>query len=110
METMNIKNVYAAIHARAAAEVEPEPRSRDLDELLRGGNVVMNYQPQFDLKTGAVRGLEALLRAKDAHGRPLNPAELIDRAERGAAVGRQLPRNHVLLPIASCCLTQNFLA
>ncbi len=86
MDTMNLKNIYAAINARAAAQVEPEPRSRDLDELLRGGAVVMNYQPQFDLKTGAVRGLEALLRAKDAHGRPLNPAELIDRAERGGLI------------------------
>ncbi len=72
--------------ARAKAQVETEPRSRELDELLHGGTVVMNYQPQFDLKSGAVRGLEALLRAKDGDGRPLNPAELIDRAERGGLI------------------------
>ncbi len=86
MDTMNLKNVYAAINARAAAQIETEPRSRDLDQLLLGGKVVMNYQPQFDLKTGEVRGLEALLRATDANGRPLNPAELIDRAERGGVM------------------------
>ncbi len=84
MECLNTQNVHMdlATHIDLGRVTTQLPTSAALTQLLEGGVVTMHYQPQFCLETGAVRGLEALLRAQDLHGNRLNPAELVSQAER----------------------------
>ncbi len=60
--------------------------SARLRGLLRGGEVNLAYQPQFDLASGEVRGVEALLRVRALNGDGLNPAELITAAEHDGLI------------------------
>nr|WP_315203073.1 GGDEF domain-containing phosphodiesterase [uncultured Albidiferax sp.] len=61
-----------------------------LDEKLRvllidwisAGRAPLAYQPKCDLRTGEVLAAEALLRAKDASGRPISPPLVLEVAAR----------------------------
>jgi diguanylate cyclase (GGDEF)-like protein len=46
------------------------------------GALVLHYQPVFDLRSGVVRGVEALCRLRTADGRLLPPAVFLPPAER----------------------------
>lgn len=61
-------------------------QSQKLNCLLQGGNINLAYQPQFDLATGKLRGVEALLRVVNLAGQRLNPAELVATAERNGVI------------------------
>lgn len=75
---------------RAARE-----RARLLEELRRllgparsrGHDLVVHYQPQVDLVTGAVRGVEALVRWQHPRHGLLSPAQFIALAEQEGLMG-----------------------
>jgi diguanylate cyclase (GGDEF)-like protein/PAS domain S-box-containing protein len=56
-------------------------RERDLDGAVNRDEFVLHYQPEFDLQTGSVIGVEALLRWEHPHCGLLAPGEFIGVAE-----------------------------
>ena len=53
----------------------------DLRRALERGEFYLHYQPQVDVSTGYITGVEALLRWEDALGNPISPAAFIPLAE-----------------------------
>ena len=53
----------------------------DLRRALDREEFYLNYQPQVDVATGRITGVEALIRWKDAQGKFISPAEFIPLAE-----------------------------
>ncbi len=82
---------------------------RDLRDALEKGQLSLNYQPQLDLKTGAVIGAEALLRwwkpdnSKEG-GRFISPGEFIPVAEQSGLI---VPIGEWVLETA-CLAAQNW--
>lgn len=64
----------ASLEQRAAMEIA-------LRDALKRCVIVPHYQPLIDLKTGALRGFEALARWTDGDGRQVPPIEFITLAE-----------------------------
>jgi EAL domain-containing protein (putative c-di-GMP-specific phosphodiesterase class I) len=59
---------------------------RDLRESLRTGNgLILHYQPQVDMNTGAVQGAEALVRWQ-FNGSLIHPGDFIPVAERSGLI------------------------
>jgi diguanylate cyclase (GGDEF)-like protein len=54
---------------------------RDLRAAFYGGDLEVQYQPQFDITTGNISGAEALLRWTHDKQGPISPAEFIPLAE-----------------------------
>ena len=83
--------MYLAKDSRAGFEVYHADRDRHsprrlalLGELRRGiedGNLVLHYQPKADMRTGAIRGVEALVRWEHAEHGLIPPDEFIPLAE-----------------------------
>ncbi len=48
----------------------------------------LSYQPQWDLASGSITGLEALVRCRDENGGLVPPARLLPVAERTALIGK----------------------
>ena len=96
-----VQNADAALHegkSRGRARIQPftgDIRARahsrlDLERALRAAlrndELHLHYQPQVDLRTGAVTGLEALARwTRPGHG-PVPPARFIPAAEAAGLV------------------------
>jgi diguanylate cyclase len=59
---------------------------RDLDRALSAGEFTLYYQPIVDLRTGAVRAAEALLRWTRADGTHVPPDAFIPVAEQSGAI------------------------
>ena len=53
----------------------------DLRRALERGEFYLHYQPQVDVASGHITGVEALLRWQDARGNPISPATFIPLAE-----------------------------
>ena len=53
----------------------------DLREAMRSGQLRLDYQPIFDLKTDAISGFEALMRWEHPERGPIHPVEFIPVAE-----------------------------
>jgi diguanylate cyclase (GGDEF)-like protein/PAS domain S-box-containing protein len=75
---------------------KPDSSTRALREMrlesalrhaLDDGELVLHYQPQVDLSTGAVVGAEALLRWTSPELGKVSPAEFIPVAERSGLIG-----------------------
>jgi Amt family ammonium transporter len=64
---------------RALERLEMET---ELERAIRGGELVMFYQPEVDLRTNRIIGFEALVRWKHPRRGLLPPAEFIPLAER----------------------------
>ncbi len=64
----------------AAARIKSNLESRLLDALSRG-ELQQHYQPLFNLATGRMTGVEALLRCSDNLGQPIPPEQIIAVAE-----------------------------
>jgi diguanylate cyclase (GGDEF)-like protein/PAS domain S-box-containing protein len=65
-----------------AAALESQLLERELARALREDELFLNYQPQFDLKSGAIAGIEVLLRWQHpARGR-LTAADFLADAEQ----------------------------
>ena len=60
-----------------AAEQERLTLEHALHRALKQDEFTLHYQPQFDLRSGRMVGVEALLRWKPANGAPISPAEFI---------------------------------
>jgi diguanylate cyclase (GGDEF)-like protein len=64
-------------------EVQQQVQMEDeMWRALENNQFVLHYQPVVDLKTGAIRGAEALLRWPNDHGTWLSPEEFIPIAEK----------------------------
>src|ERR1700761_4580297 len=63
----------ARSHARIAC---------DLGEAIAHQDIIVHYQPQFDLRTGHACGLEALARWRRYDGQDMPPSVFIPIAER----------------------------
>ncbi|PSB57045.1 putative bifunctional diguanylate cyclase/phosphodiesterase [Chamaesiphon polymorphus] len=57
-----------------------------LDRAIADCKLFLHYQPQLDILTGKIIGIEALLRCQDLHGNLLSPAELIPMAEETGSI------------------------
>ncbi len=64
----------ASVQARLQLET-------DLRRALEKNEFFLNYQPQVDAQNRRVTGIEALLRWRDAAGKPVSPARFIPLAE-----------------------------
>ncbi|XZE21540.1 EAL domain-containing protein [Pirellulaceae bacterium SH449] len=56
--------------------------SSPLLEILKGDRIYSHFQPVFERDGKTVWGYECLMRAKDADGKPLSPAQLLDWARQ----------------------------
>ena len=57
-----------------------------LRDAVMNEQFMLYYQPQYDMKTNELRGVEALIRWKDDSGRMISPAEFIPIAERTGTI------------------------
>ncbi len=57
-----------------------------LDRAIVDGQLFLHYQPQIDIQTGAIIGIEALLRCQDNHAKTINPADFIPIAEESGSI------------------------
>ncbi len=56
------------------------------DRTIEDRNLRLHYQPQIDINTGKIIGVEALLRCQDLQAKFINPNELIPIAEETGAI------------------------
>lgn len=59
-----------------------------LRKAIEGGKLHLNYQPQVDMRTGQVRGLEALVRWRDDDHGVINPVDFVAVAEASGLVSQ----------------------
>ncbi len=57
-----------------------------LKEAVFNQNFTLNFQPQYYVGSGKLRGVEALIRWKDTDGRMISPAVFIPIAEKNGAI------------------------
>jgi diguanylate cyclase (GGDEF)-like protein/PAS domain S-box-containing protein len=79
----NIQFFSDEMNAAAVAKTDLESRLR---EALSSGELQQHYQPQIDLATGKVSGVEALLRWYDLDGNLIPPGEIISVAEESGLI------------------------
>lgn len=64
--------------------------SIEIENMLKGAMVQKQfslfYQPQYDVQTGRLRGVEALIRWHDESGKMISPAEFIPIAEKNGSI------------------------
>ncbi|MBR4926896.1 MAG: EAL domain-containing protein [Alphaproteobacteria bacterium] len=63
----------------------------DLERAVRKEEFIFFYQPQFDLKTGQVKGVEALIRWCHPQKGMINPADFIPMLERTKLINQVTP-------------------
>ena len=86
MSGRNTASLYDA-HLKKTLDAQNQVKQK-VDEALEKGGFMMVYQPQIDLKSGKVCGIEALARIRDDI---ISPAVFIPVAERNGLI-RQLGR------------------
>lgn len=59
---------------------------KKLKDAVLNKQFMLYYQPQYDIKGGGLRGVEALIRWKDDSGRMISPAEFIPIAEKTGSI------------------------
>jgi diguanylate cyclase (GGDEF)-like protein len=78
----------------------------DLRRAIQNGELHLHYQPQVDLLTGAVRGVEALVRWHHPEHGPVAPDTFVPLAERGGLV-RSLTRLVLETAVEHCAMWRN---
>ena len=73
----------------------------DLRQALRGGELLLHYQPKFDASTLALNGVEALVRWQHPSRGLLSPGAFIDVAEQVGLMA-ELGRRVLDLALAQC--------
>ena len=79
-----------AIAFNATMEAERQIRhriERRLRLALANHELMLHFQPVFEIKTGHLRGFEALVRLNDDAGRPIPPSAFIPVAEEVGLIG-----------------------
>jgi diguanylate cyclase (GGDEF)-like protein len=71
------------LHTKIYRKIQIEKGLRDA---LENDEFLLNYQPQIDVLTGAVNGVEALLRWKNSDMGSISPAEFIPIAEESGLI------------------------
>jgi EAL domain-containing protein (putative c-di-GMP-specific phosphodiesterase class I) len=71
---------------RADEAVDVMQRYRELQRALEEGEFRLYYQPEVSFKTGAIEGLEALVRWRTADGAIVPPADFIPFAESSGLI------------------------
>ena len=71
---------------RDAAVAERMEREAELRQAIPGGQLVLHYQPKLNLRSGAWRGVEALVRWQHPRRGLLPPAEFIPLAEESSLI------------------------
>lgn len=79
----NIQFFSDDMNVAALARTDLESRLR---QALNNGELQQHYQPQINLATGRVTGVEALLRWYDSHGDLIHPAQIISVAEESGLI------------------------
>lgn len=74
-----------AIHASTLERLELE---NELRRALQRGEFILHYQPQVDVRTGRICGVEALLRWQRGEGGLVPPQEFITVAEKAGLIVR----------------------
>lgn len=59
---------------------------KKMEKALKGQNFFMYYQPQYDTKTGDIRGVEALVRWREDNGNIVSPETFIPIAEKNGSI------------------------
>jgi len=81
------RNCYAFYQARMRTEADARLRlSARLRKAIESGGLHLHYQPQVDMRTGELRGLEALVRWHDADFGDIRPADFVAVAETAGLV------------------------
>jgi diguanylate cyclase (GGDEF)-like protein len=85
----NGKNQYE-IYTIAISNVATERLRLEniLYQAIEEEQFLLHYQPQVDLKTGKVTGIEALVRCQDRYGKLISPADFIPIAEETGSIDR----------------------
>jgi diguanylate cyclase (GGDEF)-like protein len=73
-----LDGVSAALAARSLNVAE--------DKQFNERKLLLHYQPQLDIHTGKIIGVEALLRCQDLHAKLISPADLIPIAEETGSI------------------------
>ncbi len=87
LELDKLRNAVARTTAAAPAAIEVEeltpewPTGEDLRRALDAGELVLHYQPEVDLVTRKIVGVEALLRWQHPSRGLIYPSAFIDKAE-----------------------------
>ncbi|MCO5977858.1 EAL domain-containing response regulator [Ideonella oryzae] len=69
-------------HSLPPARLQPSVTASDLDAALRSGVLQVHYQPKVDIRSGLLRGVEALARWTHPALGPIPPDQFIPLAER----------------------------
>jgi diguanylate cyclase (GGDEF)-like protein len=85
----NGKNQYE-IYTIAISHVATERLRLEniLYQAIESEQLFLHYQPQVDLKTGKIAGIEALVRCQDRYGKLISPADFIPIAEETGSIDR----------------------
>lgn len=81
--TNQLKYFEAPIYKDFLDNVNLENR---LKEAISMNRFVLYYQPQYDSKSGVLRGVEALIRWKDENGKIISPGSFIPLAEKSGLI------------------------
>jgi diguanylate cyclase (GGDEF)-like protein len=88
----NSYEIYPPIDTNSAQLVTDSPREHRfrvehiLDRAIVDRQLFLHYQPQIDIQTGNIVGIEALLRCLDPQARTINPADFIPIAEETGSI------------------------
>lgn len=81
------RNTYRYFVAQMNADAQKRMRIQtDLHTALKNNEFLLHYQPQIRLCDGRIRGVEALIRWKNADGQMLPPCEFIPIAEQSGLI------------------------
>ncbi len=86
----NSYKIYDPIDEAATSAASSQLNRLRLEQLLDRAvidrKLFLHYQPQIDIQTGTIVGVEALLRCQDTHAKTINPADFIPIAEETGSI------------------------